>query len=252
MIGATPAATGVPAVPSATPAPVPALAGTAAPATMADATVEELLDFVALEARRKGLGHDTIAGHRLDRSRLPRGQRFLRRLVSSQLIHGQSGARHRGRKLAAGRADGSGQKRGQPGLPQPDSCSAAGALARRTNFARLLRQLLKTSGLKYAVVAQRCGRPRHWIAHLLARRCGGVTGISLDEAALLDRILHAGGMLFATYLAHAQSGAFEPFVPAIDQVLGWNSVCPAVMSRPESTRIDFGGTVGTGACFDWG
>ena len=223
LIGVTPAATGVPPAPGAPSAPVSAGTGAALPTTMSDSTVEELLDFIALEGRLRGLGKNTIA------ATVSTDRAFLE---TSGFVAGSSVPTPFMDRVARANAAGNWQ---QEGLVVPAKSATNRAyrsriagllrahLAPRTNFAQLLHQLLKASVLKYAVVAQRCGRPRHWIANLLARRCGGVTGISLDEAALLDRILHAGGMLFATYLAHAQSGAFEPFVPAIDQVLGWNS-----------------------------
>jgi len=223
LIDVTPAATGVPPAPGAPSAPVSAGTGAALPTTMSDSTVEELLDFIALEGRLRGLGKNTIA------ATVSTDRAFLE---TSGFVAGSSVPTSFMDRVARANAAGNWQ---QEGLVVPAKSATNRAyrsriagllrahLAPRTNFAQLLHQLLKASVLKYAVVAQRCGRPRHWIANLLARRCGGVTGISLDEAALLDRILHAGGMLFATYLAHAQSGAFEPFVPAIDQVLGWNS-----------------------------
>jgi hypothetical protein len=89
-----------------------------------------------------------------------------------------------------------------------------------TDFASLLRQCLKSSRLSYAKVASECGRPRHWLANLLVRRSGGVTGMTVGEAAQLDKVLGAKGKLFAAYGALTQQAAFEPVTPAMDQVLG--------------------------------
>jgi hypothetical protein len=203
-----------------------AASGSSATTTMVDTTVEDLLDFVTLEYRLKGLGRytrDTMeATVSTDRAFLEANGCGAGSLVPVSLMDQAA------RAIATGNWQ-------QEGLVVPAKSAGnrayrsriAGLLrahvAARTNFAIFLHQLLKSSGLKRTVVVKQCGRPLHWLMHLLSRRCGGVTGITPDAAALLDKILHAKGMLFATYVAHAQSAAFEPFVPAIDQVLGWNS-----------------------------
>jgi len=183
-----------------------------------DPTVDELLDLVAaFEARFNSMPDDSITVTvSTDRAIMESCGFSAGSTVPTPFMD----------RVQRGLDSGNWQQEGLV-VPPKSAANLTGLLrahlAPRTPFAGLLRRLLKAGGLSYAVVAQRCGRRRRWIDQLLSRRHGGVTGISLNEALVLDQTLKARGMLFAAYLAQTQSGAFELYVPAIDQVLGWNS-----------------------------
>jgi hypothetical protein len=89
-----------------------------------------------------------------------------------------------------------------------------------TSFSERLRQLLKTSGIKYADVASQAGLKVTQIKTWLANCEAGVVNMMPEQATALDRILGADGQLVCTYAAMTQLSVYEPIPSITDEILG--------------------------------
>jgi transcriptional regulator with XRE-family HTH domain len=105
-------------------------------------------------------------------------------------------------------------------LPRIGALAPAYAALAEADFGGALRRYFKASKLTCREIAAQCGLGLESLRSWLRSPAVFTTNLTPEEALELDAALHAGGKLFASFVATTQHVAYEVLPTVMDEILG--------------------------------